>query len=87
MYRFIAKNIRYPDTARRMSVQGKVLISCEVTEDGKLVNERVVEGIGGGCDEEALRMIQLIPDEWIAGIKNGKPVRTKITLPIAFKLG
>lgn len=80
-------NLRYPADARRMGTEGKVLISATITLDGKIIEEEVLDGPGNGLREEALRVIQMIPDEWIPGRVDGKTVDIKIVIPVTFKLG
>lgn len=82
-YAFISQNLKYPSEAKKLSIKGKVYIEFTVSESGKLTNINVVKGIGGGCDEEALRVFSLI-EKWKPAIKNGKPTIQKITMPITF---
>jgi len=84
-YKSIGKQIIYPAQARRMRVEGKVFVEFVVGRDGKLENVTVIKGIGAGCDEEAVRIIQNSPP-WNPGKQRGKPVKQKMVLPIIFKL-
>jgi TonB family protein len=81
----LLENISYPDSAKNLGIQGTVFVSFIVKKSGKVDNAKVVRGIGGGCDEEALRIVKSMP-EWIPGEQRGKPVNTEIVLPIKFKL-
>jgi periplasmic protein TonB len=85
-YEFVKNNLKYPSQARRMNIEGKVYVQFVVDKDGKLNEIKVIKGIGGGCDEEAARVIGLAP-KWKAGKQRGKPVKQRIVMPIAFKLG
>ena len=85
MSKFIAKNLHYPEIAKRAGIQGKVLITFVVDKTGKIKNAKVLEGIGTGCDEEALRVINSMP-KWKPGKHSGKKVDVQITMPIMFKL-
>ncbi|MDP4114904.1 MAG: M56 family metallopeptidase [Bacteroidota bacterium] len=85
MYNFILKNLGYPMIAKKAGIQGKVFVEFVVNKNGKIQNAKVKTGIGGGCDEEALRVVKAMP-KWIPGKHNGKNVAVKITLPIMFKL-
>lgn len=85
-YRYIAANLRYPVQARREGVEGKVFVEFIVNTDGSLSDPRVVRGIGGGCDEEAVRMIKEAA-AWNPGKQRGVVVKQKMVLPIVFKLG
>jgi protein TonB len=78
--------IHYPSMARRYNVQGRVIVSFVIEVDGSLNDIKVVKGIGGGCDEEAVRAIKLSP-RWTPGTINGRPVRVKYNVPVQFVLG
>jgi periplasmic protein TonB len=80
---FISKNIRYPNQAKRMDIQGKVFVEFIVERDGSITNIKTLKGIGGGCDEEAVRVLGLAP-KWTPGKQRGRPVRQKMVLPISF---
>ncbi len=68
------------------NISGTVLVSFFIDLDGKAVDYKIEEGIGGGCDEEAIRVAKLIPNNWIPGLLDSKPVKVKYTLPINFSL-
>ena len=85
MMEFIATNIRYPAMARELGISGNVFISFVVSRNGEIKNLKILRGIGGGCDEEALRVVQLMP-KWIPGKQNGKAVPVQFNLPIKFIL-
>jgi len=82
---FIAQHVRYPVSAREGNIQGRVIISFVVEKNGSLSNVEVQRGIGGGCDEEAVRVIKLSP-AWRPGLQNGRPVRVEYSVPISFTL-
>ena len=82
---FLQKNLRYPRAAAQAGVQGKVFVEFTIGTDGKIERARTIKGIGFGCDEEALRVINLMPN-WMPGKQSGRPVRVRFTLPIAFQL-
>ena len=84
-YEYIAKNLEYPATARRMQVEGKVYIQFIINKDGSLTDFQVLKGIGGGCDEEAIRVLKSSP-KWEPGKQRGRPVKVKMSLPIVFIL-
>ncbi|MEP2771276.1 MAG: energy transducer TonB [Fulvivirga sp.] len=85
-YEFVQKKMKYPAQARRMGIEGKVYVQFVVDKDGSLTNVQAVKGIGAGCDEEAVRVIQSAP-KWSPPKQRGKPVKQRIILPITFKLG
>ena len=82
---FFAKNIVYPEIAKRAGVEGKVILSFVIDKSGVVKDVQVAKGIGAGCDEEAMRVINSMPN-WNPGKQNGKPVLTRINIPIVFKL-
>lgn len=84
-YKYVGSKLKYPSQATRMGVEGKVFVEFVINRDGTIVDVRVVRGIGAGCDEEAVRVVQSSPP-WNPGKQRGKPVRQKYTLPIQFKL-
>jgi protein TonB len=83
--KFLRQNIKYPAEAIRKQIEGKVIINFIVEKDGSVSNVKVLNGIGGGCDEEALRVIKLMP-RWNPGKQSGMPVRVLFNLPITYKL-
>jgi len=85
MHKFILENLEYPQAAKESGIQGTVYLSFVVKTDGSLKDIRVLRGIGGGCDEEAVKVVRKMP-KWHPGIKNGKAVRTVFNLPILFTL-
>jgi len=82
---YLSKHLRYPDAAREQGIEGRVVIEFVVSEDGTVTSARVARSIGGGCDEEALRIINSMP-KWKPGKQNGIPVKVLFTLPIKFVL-
>ena len=85
-YQFVQKNLKYPAQARRMGIEGKVFVQFVVDKDGSLTEVQAVKGIGAGCDEEAVRVIQGAP-KWKPGKQRGRSVKVRMILPITFKLG
>ena len=84
-YEFIGKNLKYPRRARQVGVEGKVFIQFKIDEFGNITEPKIVRGIGMGCDEEALRVIKMLPP-WKPGKQRGKAVRVMMVLPLTFKL-
>lgn len=82
---YLDKNLHYPALAREMEISGKVIVQFVVGKQGEISNIKVLRGIGGGCDEEAVRVIKEMP-KWSPGILHGKFVPVIFTLPITFKL-
>ena len=82
---YLAKNMKYPAVAQENNIQGRVIVKFVVNPDGSISDVTVVRGIGGGCDEEAKRVVQAAP-KWKPGKQNGKAVPVYFTLPITFNL-
>jgi len=82
---FLAKNTRYPQSAAETGIQGTVYLSFVVEKDGNVSNIKTLRGIGGGCNQEAERVLSLMP-KWKPGNQFGKPVRVSFNVPVVFKL-
>ena len=82
---FIGTNIRYPKYAQDHGISGRVLVRFVVETDGSITNVEVLQGIGGGCDEEAVRVVKMMP-KWFPAEKDVEKVRVMFTLPINFLL-
>ncbi|SNS44552.1 outer membrane transport energization protein TonB [Ekhidna lutea] len=82
---FIAKNIKYPKAAQRIGVEGRVTLAFVIDESGAITNIEVIRGIGAGCDEEAIRVLKLLPN-YSPGKQRGVPVKVRMRLPVNFQL-
>lgn len=76
--------VKYPERARRAGIEGRVIVQFIVNEQGKVEDPRVIRGIGGGADEEAVRCVEQA--EFKPGRQRGKPVRVQYSLPVIFRL-
>jgi TonB family protein len=85
-YEHLAMQIKYPLEARQQKITGRVFVEFVVLQDGNLADFKVVKGIGGGCDEEALRVIASAPMKWKPGKQRGVAVNQRMVLPITFAL-
>jgi protein TonB len=85
MHAYLSSHLRYPAMARENGIEGQVVIRFVVNEDGSVSDATVVRSIGGGCDEEALRIVRSMP-KWKPGKQNGTPVKVFFSLPIRFEL-
>lgn len=85
LYEFIGNNIKYPQMARENGIQGKVFVKFVVWKDGSIRDVQVIRGIGGGCDEEAVRVVKAMPS-WKPGKQRNQAVPVYFNLPIAFNL-
>ncbi len=82
---YLANNIKYPTMAKESGIEGTVYITFVVEPNGKLSNVAIVRDIGGGCGDEALRVVKNMP-KWNPGKQRGKSVRVRFNLPIKFTL-
>ncbi|NJK82733.1 MAG: energy transducer TonB [Saprospiraceae bacterium] len=85
MLAFIYANITYPKIARENDIMGMVVIRFVVEKDGLITNLEALKDIGGGCADEAIRVIKTMP-KWNPGEQNGNPVRASFILPVKFEL-
>ena len=83
--KFIADNIKYPQLAKENNITGKVFVSFVVEKDGRVGQVKILRDIGGGCGNEAVRVVKMMP-KWKPGKQRGKAVRTQFNLPVNFDL-
>jgi protein TonB len=85
MLEFIQKNVKYPAIAKDNGISGTVFLNFVINKDGQVTDIKILRGIGGGCDEEATRVVKAMPG-WKVGKQNGRPVNVSFNLPIKFTL-
>lgn len=85
LFKYLGKNIKYPQMATDAGISGVVYVTFVVDKDGKIRDVKVLRGIGGGCDEEAVRVVKSMPS-WKPGKQRGKAVTVQYNLPIRFTL-
>ncbi len=85
MGKYIANNLKFPEAAREREIQGTVRLSFVVETNGSVSNIVIVNSVGGGCDNEAIRLIQ--ETVWVPAEKNGKYVRSHNMQDITFSIG
>lgn len=83
--KWLTKTLRYPQKARDQKKQGKVVAVFYVEKDGRITGLKVTQSLSPECDREALRVLAMMPN-WKPGIQHDKPCRTKVCIPIVFKL-
>lgn len=83
--KWLSDNIQYPYSARQNRIEGKVILKFVVEKDGSISNVKVIKGVNKVLDNEALRLIKIMP-KWNPGMNNGLAVRTYFTLPVTFKI-
>ena len=82
---YVKDNLKYPEKARKMGIEGKVFVQFVVNKEGQLTDVVSVKGIGAGCDEEAVKVVKNSPS-WKPGLQRGQKVAVRMILPVAFKL-
>ncbi|MDD3739564.1 MAG: energy transducer TonB, partial [Lentimicrobiaceae bacterium] len=85
LLKFIADNVTYPEEAKQNMISGKVYVQFVIDIDGKVTNVSIVRGIDPSLDQEAKRVIELLP-QWTPGKQRGKPVPVSYLIPIFFQL-
>ncbi len=80
----VQKHITYPEMAMKAGIEGRVVVQFIIQTDGTVKDPVVVRGIGGGCDEEAIKAVKKA--QFVPGRQRGKPVQVRFSLPISFKL-
>ncbi|PIB36692.1 hypothetical protein BFP72_15415 [Reichenbachiella sp. 5M10] len=84
-YNYIGKEMKYPRLARSRDIEGRVFVQFVVDRDGSITDIHVIKGIGGGCDEEAARVLASAP-RWSPGRQRGQAVKVRMVVPIVFRL-
>ena len=84
-HQFIADNVKYPAEAKEKGIRGIVYVNFIVEPDGSVSDIKVLRGIGSGCDEEAVRVVESMP-KFKPGMQNGEAVRVSYTVPVIFRL-
>jgi len=82
----LQNNVKYPTRARRLGVEGTVYVSFKVNKKGQATDITVLKGIGAECDQEALRVVELLGGNWSPATHRGKPVATRFVLPVKYRL-
>ena len=85
LMKWLTKNLRYPSQAQQRKIQGKVVAVFYVEKDGSITGLNIVQSLSPECDQEALRVLRMMPN-WKPGIQHDQPCRTKVSIPIVFKL-
>jgi periplasmic protein TonB len=85
LQKYLIDNLKYPKPAVEAGITGTVYVNFIVWADGSIRNAKIERGIGGGCDEAALRVVNDMPD-WIPGKQRTVPVNVQMVLPVKFQL-
>ena len=80
---YLLATVRYPPEAQKAGVKGRVFVSFVIEPDGTITHIQLLKGLGYGCDEEAIRVINAMPC-WAPGGQSGRPLRVKYNLPVLF---
>ena len=83
--KWLTRNLRYPKALEAQKLTGKVVAEFIVNTDGSITDVRVVSSLHPLCDAEVLRVLRMMP-RWTAGIENDQPCRTKVCIPVVFKI-
>ena len=85
LMKWLTDNLKYPASAQRKKIQGKVVVQFIVTADGSITDLKLAKRLEATCDQEAMRVMRMMP-KWKPGLQDGKPCRTMVSIPIVFKL-
>jgi periplasmic protein TonB len=85
LYMWLSENIKYPQVAKETGIQGTVVVTFVVEKDGSITGAQLLKDIGGGCGDEAIRVVKKMP-KWREGRQNNTPVRVQFNLPVKFTL-
>jgi protein TonB len=85
LMKFLTRNLKYPKAVEQQKQQGKVVAEFIVNKDGSVTDVKIVASFNAQCDREVLRVLRMMP-RWTAGIQNNEPCRTKVCIPIVFRL-
>lgn len=80
----VQSNIVYPPLALQAGIEGRVIVQFIIDKNGQVLHPTVIRGIGGGCDEEAVRAV--LKAKFQPGLQRGRPVDVRYTLPITFRI-
>lgn len=83
--KWLTRNLKYPASAQLAKKQGKVVAEFIVNKDGSITDVKIVSSFNPSCDREVLRVLRTMP-RWTAGVQNGQPCRTKVCIPVVFKM-
>lgn len=89
LLKYIYQNIKYPKAARENGIEGLIVVSFVVNEEGKIQDVKCIRDIGGGCGEESVRVIASMNEKnmvWTPGTQRGKAIKVKYNMPIRFRL-
>lgn len=84
--KYLGERMKYPEIAIKKNVTGQCVVEFIVEKDGTIHDSKVIQKLGSGCDEEALRLVSLLPPFRPGLGKNGQPIRVKYRLPVLFKI-
>jgi TonB family protein len=83
--RYFKRNLKYPDAAKKNKIAGEVILVLNINTYGSITNIEVVQSLGYGCDQEAIRLIREGP-EWVPGTRNNVVIDDKVMVSVPFKL-
>jgi len=83
--KWLTRNLKYPLSAQEKKLQGKVVAEFIVNKDGSITDVKILTPLNHQCDQEVLRVLRMMP-RWTAGLMHGEPCRTKVCIPVVFRL-
>jgi TonB family protein len=83
--RYLSGNMAYPEEAKRLGIEGTVIAAFTINSDGSISDTEILRGIGGGCDEEVIRLVENA-SKWSPAEQKGTKVNCRMRLPVRFKL-
>ncbi len=86
LFKYLSDNVKYPELGRISPIEGTVYVHFMVETDGQVTDVEVARGIGGGCNEEAVRVVKSMSGMWESGLNQGVKMRMPFTIPVKFKL-
>ena len=84
---YLKDHVKYPVAAEENGIQGDVIVQFDVEKDGSVIDVKIAKSIDASLDKEALRVVKNLPPRWKPAIKDGKPVRSRQTITVPFRLG
>ena len=83
---FLSQTVKYPVIAAESGIEGNVIVQFDVREDGSIENAKIAKSVDPSLDKEALRVVRNMPSLWEPATKDGKPIRSRQTITIPFRL-
>lgn len=86
MMSFMKSNLKYPETAAKNRIHGMVVVQVIITDSGQIKGAKIIKGVEESLNEEALRVVNLLPETWIPGKTGDKNVNVLMNIPVSFEM-